>query len=287
MCPTESAAVAILLVIFAVFILPGCCVSVNGGGGMKKEYRETIEETVDASGLDEISVKSSNGAIEIEFARTNKVNIEAEKVVKSSTREKAEQYAREVEVVIVAKGSRLEIETKYHKRPGKSFQAGVSFTIKAPVGMDIRAVSSNGAIEVGPGAASAYLNTSDGSIRVEGVGDREPGDLIASTSNGAVTVIDCCGPSDISTSNGRITYSTSIAPQGDIELSTSNGAIKIEIPEDSDLTITAGTSNGSISASLPLEDVRKKKTSLKARMNRGTYDLDAGTSNGSINLSSY
>lgn len=94
-----------------------------------------------------------------------------------------------------------------------------------------------------PELSSATVETSNGSVRVDGVA----GPVDVRTSNGRVTVLDQRGPTRVRTSNGRIRADLVGPDARPFDLESSNGAIEVRLPDGFAGWLDAETSNGSIS----------------------------------------
>ena len=152
------------------------------------------------------------------------------------------------------------------------------------------------------------LDTSNGSIRVEGiegrqfVADTSNGSVVldgcwfadakVDTSNGAVSLSGTCGNANVRTSNGSIRVESGGVDDSQLNLSTSNGSITLVINEDQDVgySIDASTSNGKVNADV---DGLRIKTSGKNQLQATSMDFEskarklhivARTSNGRVNI---
>lgn len=159
-----------------------------------------------------------------------------------------------------------------------------SFEISAHTLLGVVASSSNGAITITGGTGSSRLQTSNGAIHVEG---RE-GDLQASTSNGRIEVERCVGTLDLRSSNGTISISASMPARGEPHawrVTTSNGPISLDLAHPLTTRLRATTSNGR--ATLQRSANADTQTIVSGRtiqVGEGPGEIILKTSNGSITV---
>jgi len=174
---------------------------------------------------------------------------------------------------------------------------GVAFEVTAPPGLDVRAVTSNGAVSAAAVQGRLHLTTSNGAVDIsDAVGQlravtsngrigaaRCQGVLDLETSNGEIAVEDVSATVDAHTSNGPIVFSgTLIGPAN--SLGTSNGRIRFATPATASLEITAKTSSASISSALPLVGDTQGKEWLATLNPPAAAGVSLVTSNGAIEI---
>jgi DUF4097 and DUF4098 domain-containing protein YvlB len=117
-------------------------------------------------------------------------------------------------------------------------------TVRAANLSGIVATTTNGSISLGAFEGEAKLETSNGRIAVDG----QRGPVNAQTSNGS---IDIKGATSVvaDTSNGSITVVLADDATGGLRLETSNGSITVDLPAAWQGTVSAETSLGSLNLS--------------------------------------
>jgi len=142
---------------------------------------------------------------------------------------------------------------------------GVHFTVRVPAGWhgNIVLSTSNGAIAARGIDGDVLLSTSNGSVEVAG----HRGTLEVRTSNGRVRLADVHGVVSVRTSNGPITVAGATL-SGIGQLRTSNGSVELRAHLAAGASYDVTTSNGTVTLTLIDPDAA----------------LDLRTSNGSINL---
>src|SRR5262249_18599487 len=142
------------------------------------------EYTLPREGATELSVRTSNGAIQVTAAEGDTLRIHAVKEVRASTQEAADAFLPLMQIERRRDGGRWVVEATWPEPRAHHVESPhVGFEIQVPREMRLEARSSNGRIEAA-GVVEARLRTSNGEIRARDVAER----LEAHTSNGALRV---------------------------------------------------------------------------------------------------
>lgn len=221
-----------------------------------------------------ISVHNLNGAITVEAASGDQVEVRAEKRWRRGDPAdvRVETVRDGDDVVICA----LWTERSTCDRDGMQTRGrgddwnndrndvSVHFTVRLPRGVKIRAQSVNGAIDVN-GARS---------------------EVIARTVNGRIDATTSAGPVDAQTVNGAINVRMeSVGASGDMEFETVNGSVRIEAPSNLAADVSMSTVNGSLTSDFPLTvQGRISRKKIDATINGGGRRLTLRTVNGSVEL---
>lgn len=202
----------------------------------------------------ELYVSTSGGSIKVEGSNSNSVKVEMYvKSNKHSDNKIREIIEEDYDIRIEKSGSRVEAVAK---REGKGWSwngISISFVVYTPKNFSCDLNTSGGSLKIeGVNGKQHELKTSGGSITAEDMS----GELEARTSGGSITIEDYVGEIDAKTSGGSIKL---YDVKGDIDVSTSGGGIKID---DAEGAVYATTSGGSITAEISkLEDQLVLKTS--------------------------
>jgi DUF4097 and DUF4098 domain-containing protein YvlB len=147
----------------------------------------------------------------------------------------------------------------------------------------LNATSSNGALVLVNHYGDAELRTSNGAITVQNLN----GHLRAVTSNGEVMVADLAGSSHVRTSNGAISVMLHPEQTGPIDLSTSNGSIKAKVGPAFAGDVTLATSNGSVQVhdrAGRIKSQTMRRSSGRLVVGEGGPESRLDSSNGSVVL---
>ncbi len=222
----------------------------------------------------QVMLENINGAVEVAGWDEEKVEVSARIRVRHSSRRRAEEYLKEVEIYFDRDGDYLHIDVDYPGRGGSSLlswlfghakpSVSIQFEVKVPRKIDLD------------------LRTVNGSIDIADV----EGDIEARTTNGTIKIANARGRVDCRTVNGRISVQLDqVHPFDEITLRTVNGRIQLAVPKDIRADIEASTVNGSISSDLPIELIGKiSRRSLHGKINGGGGRITLKTVNGSIIL---
>ncbi|CAN5656199.1 DUF4097 family beta strand repeat-containing protein [soil metagenome] len=228
------------------------------------EWRKSYE--LQAGGT--IEVHNVNGAITVEPAAGNTVEVVAMKRARGASPEAAREALEHIEIVESVSPSAIRLETRY-PRNSPLFQGGgggeVRYTLKVPTSAQARFKTVNGGIEVTDLAGSLNVQTTNGGITARGIG----------------------GPIDASTTNGGVDVElTRVAGEG-VKLECTNGGIRLRLPSDARATISASVTNGGIeTGGLALEASETSRRRLEGSLNGGGPNIRLRGTNGGIRLSS-
>lgn len=197
-----------------------------------------------------VVVAIENGRIEvIRDATVSGVEISAE--VRCYGKDQAEADSRLQATSLVAQRDsegKVEVSVSIPKRAGGGWinlNSDVThITVRAADLSGIVATTSNGSISLGAFEGEAKLESSNGRIAVDG----HRGPVNAETSNGS---IDIKGATSVvaDTSNGSIKVVLADDATGGLRLETSNGSITVDLPAAWQGTVSAETSLGSVNLS--------------------------------------
>lgn len=220
-----------------------------------------------------ISIHNLNGAITVEAASGDQVEVRAEKRWRrGDPRDVRFETVRDGDNVVICA---LWTERSTCDRDGAHMRGhsdggndrndvSVRFTVRLPAGVKVRAQTVNGAIDVS-GARS---------------------EVVARTVNGRVDATTAAGPVDAETVNGGITVRMeSLNAEGDMKFETVNGSVRIEAPANLAAELSMSTVNGSLTSDFPLTvQGRLSKHRIDATINGGGRRLTLRTVNGSVEL---
>ncbi len=256
----------------------------------QKLISKDIRESFHPQKGDKLDVSNLNGTVTISGWDYDYVDIEAKLTTWHGKKE-----LDKVEIEII-KDKVWQINTKHL---AQNVKASCDYEIKIPAVLNLQSIeTTNGSINLSNAKGKVILRASNGSLKVNNL----DGTLEAFTSNGSIKISEVTGKVNATTNNGRIevqkaaqlknaiTTNASITVKmaqlkNDVLLSTSNGSINVYLSSKVNAEIIAKTSNSNIeSHSLPIRKEHHAKSDFKGTIGKGSYQLNALTSNAGINF---
>lgn len=237
-----------------------------------------------------MNVFNVNGTIQFVPSSDNQVHVTAEK------RENGGDIS-EVTFKVVQEGGDVSICAIWHEngdcdidgvrqyrdnRRGDRNRVNVSFTVRVPRNLRVRASSVNGAVSVRDVGAEVRAGTVNGSCTVSNAN----GPVRASSVNGGVEVTTANGPVTATTVNGDVdARMMALSGNDDMHFTSVNGSITIMVPSGFNANVRFDTVHGSIGSDFPVTlSGRFGPRHASGTVGSGGRDLHATTVNGSIDL---
>lgn len=261
---------------------------------------EKIEKTYDVKSGGNLTVLSEFGAIEIQTAEQETVEVVVTKESKSKLVKASQEILEDFELAFEHEGSDVHIRGTF-KQGREHWQKQLNrlkihFLITVPQQYNIDLNTTNGGISVADLTGDVRVRTSGGSLCFEGI----TGEVWGHTSGGSIETVNVKGDVQVRTSGGGIRFG---AIRGFISGRTSGGSIKaVDCNEGIDVrtsgggiwlggiskNVTARTSGGSIQAVMKTQP--QSECSLRTSGGRitltlipdVTVDLEAKTSGGRV-----
>ncbi len=285
----------------------------------REKYEEKFEQTVSLARDGKVSLKNISGDIEVESWDKAEVKIEAKKISRASTLEKAKENAARVKIEVMEEGNTLRIETKYPEPSIKSLNVSIDYHLLVPdkVAVKIKSVSGDvtlqqigGAIEVDVVSGDIEVMKADKGVDCKAVsGDLElrsiNGDAFLKTVSGDITLgkmngsieaesvsgdielIDVSGARVVKGNalSGSITYQGDINPEGRYELKSHSGEIEMVLPSNAAFDLEASTFSGDIESDFEIMVSGKfSKKKIQGTVNGGGAVVILNTFSGDIDL---
>jgi hypothetical protein len=220
-----------------------------------------------------LRVKNMNGAINVESASGDRVEVTATKRWRRGNPDDVRIEVRKVgpgdgDVLICAlwyeDSSCSESGYQSNDRGWRRNDTEVEFTVKLPRDVRVAVSTVNGGVEVA-GATS---------------------EVEARTVNGGIEAATAGGPVSASTVNGDIRVRMAEVPgDEDLQYSTVNGSVTVELPPQLDAEVEMTTVNGSLEADYPLTmQGRISPRRIRATIGQGGRKLEFKTVNGNVRL---
>lgn len=278
--------------------------ALSGGCGSLVHATREVAFREPWAGYERIEIHARNGSVELISGGVDGLTIDATLRVGGATFAEAEANLDALKLHAAAdpdhpRTFRVELQYPPHLQ-WKSPAANLRITLPVPCAAIVD--TSNGSIRVEGLKGDVVLDTSNGTIRARNV----DGNLRADTSNGRVEVENVAGslriksgngelvareiggPCELITSNGGIEYAAALQATGAVEVHTSNGDVRIALPRSAAAALDCRTSNGRVHVDLAddtLQQVETERGSFRAMLNGGGVPVRIRTSNGSIDVS--
>lgn len=202
---------------------------------------------------------NKNGSISVTGSTRRDITVQARVVATAESDSDARSLARDVSITL--DNGRLRANGPENERR-RSWS--VSYRIDVPSAFDVN------------------LETSNGSVAVEGVKGR----IDMESSNGSVRLTDVGGRVNARTSNGSVHVTlTGRRFDGDgMTVTTSNGSARLDLPEDYNAHLIAGTNNGSLNLDIPVTVQGRVSKRIDTTLGSGGATIEMRTSNGSLRI---
>ncbi|MCZ6506870.1 MAG: DUF4097 family beta strand repeat-containing protein [Acidobacteria bacterium] len=247
-------------------------VALSAAPGGAEELRQEFRQLYDLGAGATVSVRNTNGSLDIAKWKGDQVLVEATKTVEALGRSRVEAAMEALRIAVNHSGTRLEIRTELPENTsgalswlfGRQVRARVSYRIRVPGGIAIRALTVNGNITVEAIDGKVDAETTNGQIVIRGA----QASTIASTLNGSI----------------RADFG-SVSDAGEINFRTTNGAITVYAPHDLGCSVDASSVHGSVTTDFLIVVQREHgRKQLRGDINGGGRRLSLRTVNGSIQL---
>jgi hypothetical protein len=250
------------LLALALPVAAGC--DIVGAGFHEQESDQwTRSYPLQAGGR--VEVINVNGKIAVTGTDTNMVEVIALRIGKGSNPESAKEALSQIEIREESSPDRVRLETKLPSSSGFFGRGGeVRYTIKLPVGAQVKLETVNGGIELENLQGRAELETTNGGIVARGL----------------------VGPVDAETTNGGIEVDLEQIANDGVQLECTNGGIRVRMPRTARADIRASVTNGGIDVSgLDLEVTGEQtRRRLEGRLNGGGPRILIEGTNGGIRV---
>jgi len=233
----------------------------------REVLREQSEQTIEARGFNALEVVNSRGRVDLLPSPDGKLHLTALKIVRCSSRARAEELARGIVVETGVKDDRYVVEVRYQKRHSVRISFWDIFKID---GLNLPAYEVRLTCQV-PRGLPVTVRESSGDIRSEGLA----GAQVLRTSSGDIVIESAGGPLEASSSSGDVT-ATAVrqarvrSVSGDVVVRQAQGALR------------ASTSSGDITVSGAADSLALSSVSGDIRADHAPRGLDAETSSGGI-----
>jgi hypothetical protein len=289
----------------------------------KEKYEEKFEKTVSLAKDGKVILQNITGSIDVKSWNKGEVKIDATKISRASTLDKAKENAGLIKIEVEKEGNTLRIKTEYPDE-GKIFgrrslNVSVKYSLVIPAKASVKIDSVTGGVNLEKIGGAVKVNIVTGGIVVKkadkGV-DCETvtgkielqnitGDAFIETVTGRITASQIKGSikanvvtgrielKDVSeasvvdgnTVTGRVIYEGKINRDGRYTLKTHTGRIEMTLPADSGFDLEANTFSGSIETDFDIKVSGKiSKKRISGVVNKGGPLVKLSTFSGSVYL---
>ena len=294
-----------------------------GPAAAADKYEEKFERTEPLAKDGKVFLGNVSGDVAVKTWEKDEVRIEALKVSRSSSEEKAKENAAQVTIEVTREAGVLRVETKYPKQKkfwgGDSINVSVDYKLWVPAAsaVEVKSVSGDvgfetaggpvkarvvsGSVEVRKAAAGADLSAVSGDITISEVvgdvflktvsgdiaADGVKGSVDAESVSGGITLKGVSGASgvDAKTVSGNVEFRGRIEPKGRYLMKSHSGDVRMHLPADAAFEFEGETFSGVVDSDFKIE-VSGKLSSREVRgtINGGGAVVQLKSFSGSVDL---
>ena len=305
-----------VIVIAAVLALLFLSVAVMAAD---EKYEEKFNKTETIALDGKVMISNISGNVTVKTWDKGEVKIDAVKMSRASSLEKAKENAQQVAIEVTNADNAVHIKVKYPEGHHEGLNVSINFDLMIPAKAALDATSVSGDVKVekigGPlkagtvsgdvtvlGAAKdvdaktvsgdvqvsnvtgdAYLKTVSGEVKA----DHIVGSIDAETVSGNVELTDISAAKTVSGKalSGNVIYKGKLNKDGRYTFSAHSGDIDVTIPADSAFEFSGETFSGSISTDFKVEVSGKlSKREVHGTVNGGGAVLRLKAFSGDVNL---
>ncbi len=247
------------------------------GAALGQRFEETIKEEIilDANAANsKLIVQNVNGPIQVEAYSGNTIQLEVAKTVESQNPEYLELGKKEIGIKIEKRDSRIFVyldspwtyynfdaerfrhKENYNGDYNRKYQYHLDLKIKVPKSLNLKLGTMN-----------------DGDIYVRDVQSNE---VIVNNLNGAITLENIAGRTDVNALNKDINISYSSKPAGNSEYKSLNGDINITVKEALNADVSFKSMNGDFYTNFDTVKLNNQMTKKEISKGKGIkYKLNS------------
>ncbi|WP_222919716.1 DUF4097 family beta strand repeat-containing protein [Natrinema sp. SYSU A 869] len=238
---------------------------------------EIVTETYGTDDYSAISLSGENGSVTVEGGQGDAIEVRGRKAAPT------EDTLESLTVETSSDNSHLEINARQEDVPFL-FGPDPKLDLEATVPDGVRvasAATANGDINVRDVIGELEADTTNGRIDVQGI----DGGLVAESTNGSVQAVGVSGDVRAETTNGDIEVTAAGSDSdGDVIAKSTNGAVTVRTPPSPDATVSALTTNGAVSLEGFDNMNASSDDSVDVTLGDGTRRIRLETTNGDITV---
>jgi len=274
-----------------------------------------FQKIYETNGPVSLEMETVRGNISIERTDSDKLIIEATKIIHAADRENAEEVADHVEIKVDRQGNSFSIKTNYLVMFNRSRSfwnrvlgvgddsfGDVNFKIQLPDDCDIKITShygdilvenNEGPVEIvnsGPGHISVAYCTGHVTVQQPQADidlDWIEGDIRVKSESGRIHAIQLEGSIDISTLSALVDVKTELLSNNSYLIETTTGKISFSVPESSSGSLKIDTRSGEIKTDVPIAVTSMARNSLEGDFGGGGVRIVLTSSTGDVEIAQY
>jgi DUF4097 and DUF4098 domain-containing protein YvlB len=289
----------------------------------EEKYEEKFAKTEALVKTGTFYLSNVSGDIEIAVWKEAQVKIEAVKVSKAASLDKAKENAAKVTIEVTKDADLVRVETKYPKQSGgfwggDRISVSVDYKVWVPDQATVEIKSVSGDVVVAALGGQAKIDSVSGNVTLQGAagaeiklvsGDLEignvGGDAFIKAVSGDITVTKIKGSVaadavsgdielrdvseadsvDIKTVSGNVVYVGTIKAGGRYELKTHSGDVRMTIPADATFDFEANTFSGAIDTDFEIKVVGKiSPKEIRGTVGKGGATITLKSFSGDVDL---
>ncbi len=247
--------------------------------------REQSGRVLDAHGIASLRVENPRGLVHILPSTDGQIHLTALKIVRSASRERAAEIARETQVTLATEGGRCDVRVRYPQRESIHISFWQMFC-----GLELPVVEVRLTVSVPP-TLPLVLRSTSGDIQTEGLAAIQD----VQTTSGDISVADARGPLRAESTSGDLELSGMAAGvlrtvSGDVVASEVAGPLDVHTTSG-DLTVRGATDSlvlGSVSGDIHVDRAPRglsaTTTSGDIQVRAGSGIVRIGASSGDVDL---
>ena len=192
----------------------------NGGIQPTIELTEEIDITLTGKPGMQISVNHSFGDVDVRRGTNDKITIKGEKRVSADDKKDAEEFIKNMQLIIDEKSNRVEIKTEYPKDKEYINSFSISYTLEIPENIDLNIENSFGDIDLNTLTGIFNVSNSFGLLNAAGL----EGEIQLNNKFGELIADNLTGNPRINNRHGSLIISN---VYGDLIASSGFGEIKV------------------------------------------------------------
>jgi len=288
-------------------------------GWAKEKYEEKFQKSVALAQEGKVEIRNVSGDIRVFVWEKNEVKIEAVKISRASSLEKAKENAARVKIEVTKEDDTLTIATRYPKTTFKRLDVSVNYKVTIPTKAALRVKSVSGDVECGHIGGFLKISAVSGDVVVEQAGDgvelssvsgdvkisRIEGEASLKTVSGDISIAFLRGSVEaesvsgdielkdvsqarrvkVSSLSGDVRYYGDLNPDGIYTLKTHSGDLEVRLPAEAKFDLVAKTFSGDVDSEFEITLVGKvSRRELRGKVNGGGAELELRTFSGEIKL---
>jgi len=291
-----------------------CMLFINSPS-MAKEYTFDYQKIIPLTEPIELDLQTVMGNITITGTDGNRIIVEAEKSVRASGQDEAEEVADHIEIKVKKHNNKVTVNTNYlrmiNRSPsfwskifgtsGNESFGAVNYNIKVPTQTSLVINSMEAKIELSNIEGVVNIKNNSGITHGEylfgpitlsqPVGEVElkwiEGDIRIKSNSSRIFIQQVKGAVDIATYSGAVTIQTNLDSPKNYYVETTSGSINFSVPSSSSGTLKIETETGNIKTEIPIAIKSVTRHHLVGEFGEGGPAININSTTGDVNVNQY